>query len=137
MEGRFGNLEEMMKRMLQFQTKAAPPEIKGNQENDMSKEDGEVKILGEEEGIPHLDPLPRREVDREFGDRREWEEDNMRVEFEGREGYERRMEEREPWRDRNAHFMGGTSGRRGNWGGGDLKVRKLKMPVLEGKNVHG
>ncbi|XP_028553906.1 uncharacterized protein LOC114580474, partial [Dendrobium catenatum] len=110
--GRFGNLEGMMKWMLEFQTKAALLEARENQENGMPREDGEVKILGDEEGIPRLKPLPRRGMDSEYGGRRKWGVENRRAEVKGREGYERRREEREPWKDPGAHFMGGMGAER-------------------------
>lgn len=87
MEEKFGNLEEMLKRSLELQTKAADARGRevgqGGGGNHMPREDGEVEILEEEEGIPPLEPLPRRGMDREYEGRREWEDENMRAEFEG------------------------------------------------------
>ncbi|KAL0910565.1 hypothetical protein M5K25_021560 [Dendrobium thyrsiflorum] len=70
-ESKFSNLEEMMKMMLEFQVKTASSEARtpltidwssgGNPNIGTRREDRELEILEEEDEMPPLDPLPRRE----------------------------------------------------------------------------
>ncbi|KAH0454223.1 hypothetical protein IEQ34_016147 [Dendrobium chrysotoxum] len=69
-EGKFAILEEMMRKMLEFQTKTTSSEARkvatgqesGKNPNPMRRrEDQDVKILERDERMPPLEPIPREE----------------------------------------------------------------------------
>ncbi|KAL0904463.1 hypothetical protein M5K25_026580 [Dendrobium thyrsiflorum] len=119
MDGRFVALEEMMKKMLEDKQRTATSENTGNHERGnpnrfRGRENPEVEVLEEEDGMPPLEPLSREEMsqafDRRGADFRREELPRRAADFEGRRrdydegfGYDRRWEDRDHWGYRFNH----------------------------------
>ncbi|KAL0926589.1 hypothetical protein M5K25_002828 [Dendrobium thyrsiflorum] len=97
MEGRFSNLEDMMKKILELHIQPTTSEVRalvhgqrsrGNPNISTMGDDPEVEILGDRKNMPPLKPITRREMGEGYGMRRNWEEEMRRADFEEEDIYE-------------------------------------------------